>query len=182
MPRWPMPSDTEAFPEETRAAVRHILKTRNGMPPPSRDLPYAGQAGALRSDLVDHPRSHTSLTAAETELAIGTSARASDADDSWNGHARLGRQAGVREEALRAVDTQGPLDGLTADEARTIRFGRELLESPRVSDETCTAVRARCGERGLLERTAVMRVDMMHAAILRAVDHRAADARPLTPR
>ena len=52
MPRLPMPSDTEEFSEETRAAVRHILKTRNGMPPPSRYLTYAGQAGALLSDLV----------------------------------------------------------------------------------------------------------------------------------
>jgi hypothetical protein len=66
LPRLPMPSDTEAFSEETCAAVRHILKTRNSMPPPSSYLTYAGQAGALLSDLVDHLRYHTSLTAAET--------------------------------------------------------------------------------------------------------------------
>ena len=63
MPRLPIPSDTEAFTEETRAAVRHILKTRHSMPPPSSYLTYAGQAGALLSDLVDHLRYHTSLTA-----------------------------------------------------------------------------------------------------------------------
>jgi 4-carboxymuconolactone decarboxylase len=183
MPRLPMPSDTEAFPEAPRAAVRPILQTRHSMPPPSRDLTYAGQAGARLSDLVDHLRSHTSLTGAETELAICTSARASDADDIWNGHVRLGLQAGVREEALRAVDTHGPLDGLTADEALIIRFGRELPESPRVSDETCTAVRARYGEQGLLELTAVMSVYTMNATILRVMDHRAAaEARHLTPR
>ena len=182
MPRLPIPSDIEAFSEETRAAVRHILKTRNGMPPLSSYLTYAGQAGALLSDLVDHLRYHTSLTAAETELAICTSARASNADYIWNGHVRLGLQAGTREEALHAVDTHGPLDGLTADEALIIRFGRELLESPRVSDDTFTAVRARYGEQGLLELTAVMSVYTMNATILRAVDHRAADARPLTPR
>ncbi len=32
MPRLPMPSDTEAFNDETRAAVRHLLATRNSMP------------------------------------------------------------------------------------------------------------------------------------------------------
>jgi hypothetical protein len=57
-------------------------------------LTYAGQAGALLSDLVDHLRYHTSLTAAETELAICTSARASNADYIWNGHVRLGRHPG----------------------------------------------------------------------------------------
>jgi 4-carboxymuconolactone decarboxylase len=183
MPRLPMPSDTEGFPEETRAAVRHILKTRHSMPPPSSDLTYAGQAGGLLSDLVDHLRYHTSLTAAETELAICTSARASDADFIWGGHVRLGLQAGTREAALHAVDTHGPLDGLTADEALLIRFGRELLESPQVSDDTCNAVRARYGEQGLLELTAVMSVYTMHAAILRVMDHQAAaDARHVTPR
>ena len=64
------------------------------MPPPSSYLTYAGQAGALLSDLVDHLRYHTSLTGAETELAICTSARASNADYIWNGHVRLGLQAG----------------------------------------------------------------------------------------
>ena len=183
MPRLPIPSDTEGISEETLAAVRHILKTRNGMPPPSSYLTYAGQAGTLLSDLVDHLRYHTSLTAAETELAICTSARASNADYIWGGHVRRALQAGVREETLHAVDTHGPLDGLTADEALIIRFGRELLESPQVSDDTFTAVRARYGEQGLLELTAVMSVYTMNANILRVMDHQAAaDARHLTPR
>src|SRR5215510_3482015 len=183
MPRLPIPADTGAFPEETRAAVRHILKTRKSMPPPSSYLTYAGQAGALLSDLVDHLRYHTSLTAAETELAICTSARASNADFIWNAHVRLGLQAGTREEALHAVDTYGPLDGLTADEALIIRFGRELLESPQVSDATFNAVRARYREQGLLQLTAVMSVYTMNAAILRVMDDQAAaDARHLTPR
>src|SRR5919199_4834548 len=158
MPRLPMPSDTEAFTEETRAAVRHILQTRHSLPPPSTYLTYAGQAGALLSDLVDHLRYHTSLTAAETELAICLSARASNADFIWNAHVRLGLQAGVHEEALRPVDTHGPLDGLTADEALIIRFGWELLEAPKVSDATFNAVRARYGEKGLMELMAVMSV------------------------
>jgi hypothetical protein len=146
MPRLPMPADTEAFSEETRAVVRHILQTRHRLPPPSRDLTYAGQAGALLSDLVDHLRYHTSLTAAETELAICTAARVSNADDIWSEHVRLGWQAGTREAALHAVDTYGPLDGLTADEAFISGVGRELLEAPQVSDATCHAVRARYGE------------------------------------
>jgi 4-carboxymuconolactone decarboxylase len=178
-----MPSDTEPFAEETRAAVRHLLATRHSMPPPSSYLTYAGKAGALLSDLVDHLRYHTSLSAAETELAICTSARASNADFIWNAHVRLGLQAGTREEAIHAVDTHGPLDSLTADEALIIRFGRELLESPQVSDDTFNAVRARYGEQGLLDLTAVMSAYIMNANILRVMDHQAAaDARHLTPR
>jgi 4-carboxymuconolactone decarboxylase len=183
MPRLPIPSDTEEFAEETRAAVRHILKTRKSMPPPSSYLAYAGKAGELLSDLVDHLRYHTSLTRAESELAICTAARAANADFIWNAHARLGLQAGTRQAALHAVDTHGPLDDLTSDESLIIRFGRELLETPQVSDDTFNSVRARYGEKGLLELTALISVYMMNAAILRVMDHRASpEARHLTPR
>jgi len=116
-------------------------------------------------------------------MALCLSARASNAAYMWNGHVRLGLQAGVREKALQAVDTHGPLDGLMADEALIIRFGRELMESPQVSDATFNAVWARYGKRGLLELTAVMSVYTVNAAILRVMDHQApADARHLTPR
>jgi len=183
MPRLPIPSDTDEFSEETRAAVRHIQETRGSMPPPSSYMTYAGQAGARLSDLVEHLRYHTTLSDAETELAICTAARAAGADYIWNAHVRLGLKAGTREEAIQAIDTYAPLDGLTADEALIVGFGRELLESPKVSDATFEAVRTRYGEKGLMELTALMSVYMMNASILRVMDHQAApDARHLTPR
>lgn len=183
MPRLPIPADTEAFSEETRAAIRHILGSRKSTPPPSSYLAYAGPAGALLSDLVAHLRYRTSLSPAETELAICTAARAANADYIWNAHVRLGLEAGTRAAAIDAVDTHGPLDGLTEDEALIVRYGRELLESPKVGDDTFEAVRARYGERGLMELTALMAVYMMNATVLRAMEHRAApDARHLAPR
>jgi 4-carboxymuconolactone decarboxylase len=146
---------------------------------PAEQLPHVRRAGR---DAALRPRRSPALPHV-AELAICTSARASNADYIWNGHVRLGLQAGTREEALHVVDTHGPLDGLTADEALIIRFGRELLESPQVSDDTFNAVRARYGEQGLLELTAVMSVYTMNANILRVMDHQAAaDARHLTPR
>src|SRR5437764_9588546 len=182
MPRLPIPADNDAFPEGTRAAMRHIHATRGGgSPPPSSYMTYAEKSGALLSDLVEHLRYHTSLTDAETELAICISARASNSDYIWNAHTRLGLQEGTREEALHAVDTHAPLDGLTPDEALIIGFGRELLEQPAVSDDTFNSVRARYGERGLMELVAVMSVYTMNANILRVVNVEAApEARHLT--
>src|SRR6187401_1560169 len=58
MSRLPMPTDMAEFSEETRAAMRHILATRTTIPPPSSYLTYAGKAGALLSDLVEHLRYH----------------------------------------------------------------------------------------------------------------------------
>ena len=183
MPRMPFPEDTDDFSDETRAAVRHILETRKSMPPPSSYLTYAGEAGARLSDLVDHLRNRTSLTVAESELAIIVANRAANADFIWNAHVKLGLAAGMREEAINAVDTYGPLDDLTDDEALIIQFGRELLEAPAINDDTYEAVRNRYGEKGLLELTAIMSVYMMNANILRVMEHKAApDARHLSPR
>jgi 4-carboxymuconolactone decarboxylase len=183
MARLPMPTDTAEFSDETRAAMRHILQTRTTIPPPSSYLTYAGKAGALLSDLVERLRYHTSLTDAETEIAVCTAVRAANLDYIWDAHVKLGLQAGVREEAIHAIDTLGSLDSLTADDALIVRYGRELLEVRKVSDETFNAVRARFGDKGLLELTAVMGVYTMNATILRAMDHRPEPgARLLTPR
>ena len=183
MPRLPIPSDTDAFPEETRAAIRHIIATRKSTPPPSSYLSHAGKAGALLSDLVEHLRYHTTLADAETEIAICSAARAADNDFIWNAHVKLGQEAGVREEVFQAIDTFGPLDKLTADEALIVRYGRELLEAKKVTDATADAVRKRWGDKGFLELTASMGVYLMNATILRSMDHRAAaDVRHLTPR
>jgi 4-carboxymuconolactone decarboxylase len=183
MPRLPFPADTQAFNEDTRAAMRHILETRTSVPPPSCYLTYAGKAGALLSDLVEHLRFHTTLTPAETELAICTAVRAANVDYIWEPHVKLGLAAGAREEAFDVINTLAPLDHLTADEALIIGYGRELLETRVVSDEMVQAVRDRYGEQGLLELTGVMGVYTMNATILRAMDHPAADgARRLSPR
>jgi 4-carboxymuconolactone decarboxylase len=183
MPRLPFPADTDAFPEDMRAAVRHIQQTRGSLPPPSTYLTYAGTASEKLSALVEHLRYHTSLAEAETELAICAAARAMDLDFIWNAHVKLGLAAGTREDAIHAVDTFGPLDGLTDDEKLIITYSRELLETKQVQDATFAAVVARWGERGAMELTAVMSVYLMNATILRALGHQAAPgARLLTPR
>ncbi|MGK0171167.1 MAG: alkylhydroperoxidase family enzyme [Gammaproteobacteria bacterium] len=183
MPRLPIPADTGAFTDETHAGMRHIIETRASTPPPSSYLTYVGRAGGLLSDLVEHLRYETSFSPAEAELAICTSARAADANYIWNAHVNLGLKAGTREEAINAVDTYAALDGLTSDEALVISFGRELLESPAVSDETFEAVKTRYGENGLMVPTALMSVYTMNANILRVMDHQAApDARHLSER
>ena len=167
-----MPADSPAFSDETRAAVRHLTATRGKLPAPSGFLTYAGKAGALMSDLVEHLRYHTTLNDAETELAICVAARAANSDYIWNSHAKLAIQAGVSESTLDIVDRRAPLDGLPADQALIIRFGRELLDDLALSDASYEAVRRRYGEKGLMELSATMGAYLMNATVLRTVDHR----------
>ena len=78
-----------------------------------------------------------------------TAVRAADVDYIWAPHVKLGLKAGAREEAFHAIDTLGPLDKLTPDEALIIRFGRELLETRKVSDATFNAAVKMFGEQGV---------------------------------
>jgi 4-carboxymuconolactone decarboxylase len=174
MSRLPLPDDSDRFSPETREAVRHSVAMRGnpGRPTASGYLMYAGSPGAMLFDLVEHLWRHSSLDGAEIELAICMSARASNNDYIWDAHVKLGLAAGTREEAIAAVDTKESLDGLTADEALIIQFGRELLEADEVAQETFEAVRERYGEKGLMELVAVMSVYVMNANILRAMDVR----------
>ena len=110
MPRLPIPADTDAFTDETRGAICHIIETRGSTPPPSSYMTYAGKAGMLLSDLVEHLRHNTSLTDAETELAICQAARAANADFIWDAHVRLGLKAGVREMAIHAMHSDVKMD------------------------------------------------------------------------
>jgi 4-carboxymuconolactone decarboxylase len=172
MPRLPVPDDSDDFPSATREAVRHAAAIRGnpGRPTASGFLMYAGSPGVMLFDLVDHLWRHSSLTGAEMELAICTSARASGNDYIWDAHVRLALAAGAREEAIRVIDEYLALEELTADEALIVGFGRELLKAERVTDETFEAVRMRYGERGLLELVGAMSVYVMNASILRAMD------------
>ena len=171
MSRLPIPADSPEFSDETRAAVRHLNVTRGKVPAPSGFLTYAGKAGALMSDLVEHLRYHTTLNDAETELAICVAARSADSDYIWNSHAKLAIKAGVTEATLNIVDRRGALDGLSADEALIIRFGRELLDDLVLSDATYEAARHRYGEKGMMELAATMGAYLMNATVLRTVGH-----------
>jgi len=57
---------------------------------------------------------------------------------------------------MDVVNSRSLLDGLSEDEALIIQFGRELLEQHRLSDSTFERVRARFGESGFVELSALM--------------------------
>ena len=148
MPRLPMPTDTAEFSDETRAAMRHILQTRTTIPPPSSYLTYAGKAGALLSDLVEHLRYHTSLTDAETEIAICTAVRAANLDYIWDAHVKLGLQAGVREEARSGHRHPCPLRSATKRDhplrVEPLRYARSMTRLTQSARTSATRV-ARAG-------------------------------------
>jgi 4-carboxymuconolactone decarboxylase len=109
------------------------------------------------------------LTPAQTELAICVAARARNNPYIWAAHSPTALKNGISEQVIAAVDKRNPLDTVPEEEALIIQFGRELLEQHRVSDPTFDKVRARFGETGFVELSALMGYYLLIDTIITAM-------------
>jgi 4-carboxymuconolactone decarboxylase len=155
--RLPAATDRASLPEHARQFYDQIVESRGVVRGPiAHVLPYAPEAAARLAALGTTLRRSASLTPAQTELAICVTARARNTAYVWAAHAPTALANGIAREVLAVVDARGPLDSVPDDEALIIRFGRELLEQHRLSDATFERVRARFGEAGFVELSALM--------------------------
>jgi 4-carboxymuconolactone decarboxylase len=90
------------------------------------------------------------------ELAILVACRATNYDFEWNTHAPAALRAGVPQQAVDAVRSNGALTGLTDADAAVIRFGRELLNDRKMSSATFAKAKELFGAKGAMDLVAVM--------------------------
>jgi 4-carboxymuconolactone decarboxylase len=93
----------------------------------------------------------TSLPQKLNELAICMAGRKWTAQYEFYAHRRLGIQAGLKPEVLDAVAAGRRPDGMDSDEASIYDFATELLGTGQVSDAHYDAVKAKFGERGVMD-------------------------------
>ena len=129
-------------------------------------LPYAPEIAGRMSHLGTAIRFETSLSRAETELATIVAARGRNCEYVWAAHVPPALEAGVKPEVVEVVNSRGPIHGLSPDEALIVGLGRELVEETRLSDETFQAAKARFGETGVMELTALIGYYLMMTCIL----------------
>ena len=90
------------------------------------------------------------------EIAALVASHELDGPYMWARHVPDARRQGVSEATLSAIRDDGPDDGLPEDEARYVRYARELLRGHRVSDATYAAAHAKLGDAGCVELTALV--------------------------
>jgi 4-carboxymuconolactone decarboxylase len=170
MARLPAATDRESVPERARTFYDQMVAsgwTVRG--PIAHMLPYAAEAAAGAVFLGNTLRKRSTLTPAQTELAICVAARARNQPYVWAAHSPTALANGVPPEVISVIDSRGPLDSLSADDGLIIQFGRELLEQHRLSDATFDKARARFGETGFVELAALMGYYMLIDTILTAM-------------
>ena len=101
-------------------------------------------------------RYQTSLDADMLEVAILTIGGHWRANFEFWAHARLAAGAGVPQDAIDAIHDGRPPDFADPRLALVYRFGRELIETQRVSGETYDALKGIVGEAGVFEVASVM--------------------------
>jgi len=170
MARIPEVAERSSLPAAQQPIFDAIAASRGRVGVPFSLLLHSPEAAGRIAHLGAYLRFESPLQAAERELAILTAARESDCNFEFAAHARLGREAGVREEAIEALRARAPLAAFTADEARIVDFGRQLLREHRVAPDTFAAVHERFGDAGLVDLVALLGYYTLLACALNAFE------------
>ena len=156
MPRVPRIQQRSDVPAEAAHHFDSIASSRGRVSGPFSVLLNSPEVAGRAAHLGAYIRFESTLDPDIKELAIITTSREFDCHYEWSAHVVLAREAGVRGEAIDAVASRGPLEGLEADESLVIRYGREMFQNKRVSDDPFAAAKDRFGNQGVTELTATM--------------------------
>src|SRR5713226_8499835 len=66
-------------------------------------------------------------------------------------HERLARQQGVTEPIIDAIRKRTAPDGLSGDDAKVVRFAKELLTAHEIADATFNAMHQMLGHKGIMD-------------------------------
>ena len=159
-----------------------IIKSRNNINGPHSMMMYAPEVARCSTALSDSLRFGGNLSDHDTELAIITAARHWDCEYVWASHSAAALKAGARPEAVEIIANENSLDGLTKEEAVIVRYGRELMDTHQVSQETFNAALAQFGEANTIVFGARMGYYSFIACTLLATDIKPAVGSPVLPK
>jgi len=150
-------TDRDEVPGELTGAYDRVAALRNGaVSGPYGVLLHSPELAEQAAAVGQYVRWNSDLTPAQRETAIMTVARQFDARLMWGAHVRLAREAGVREELIKAIGQRANLGELAENEAAIIRYVRELLHTNRVTNRAFEELRTLLGNRGIVDLTGLI--------------------------
>lgn len=169
-PRVPFVESRAEIPEGERENWDRITERRGRVIGPFGVLLNSPDLAGRVADLGTYLRFDSALPDGVREVAIVVTTREFEAPFEWAVHAPLAREAGVSEDALNAVLSDGSVDDLPASEGVVVRYGRELWRENEVSKETYRAAEEAFGVRGVVDLTALLGYYGMIACVLNAFE------------
>ena len=169
MPRLPEVTRDQLSPEE-QVIYDGIAASRGSVRGPFAALMHSPDVAGRAAHVGTYVRFETSVPKLPLELAILVIARHWEAHYEWTAHEVQAKEAGAREEAIAAIRNKTAPDGLTEDEALTVRFTLELLNNCKVTDETFNAVKDALGMRGVTDLTVTVGYYSMISCVLNGME------------
>jgi 4-carboxymuconolactone decarboxylase len=156
VPRIEMITDKSQIPAEQHAEFDRIVEVLHGVRGPFSILLRSPGLAQKVMEAGAQVRTKSTLTMVERELAVLSVSREKDAAYEWAAHVKVGREHGMREEAIEAMRNSGDVSGLEPDERDIITYVRQLLQTNKVEQDLFDALLDRHDERWLVELTATI--------------------------
>ena len=170
MARIPTIQKREELAPAERAIYDRIVQSRGEVRGPFTVLLHSPELAGRTAELGAYVRFQSRLPVKDKELIVLTVAREMDCRFEWAAHVVLARNAGVREEAIRAIREGLAPQGLAPDEAQLVLYVQQLLRAHRVEEATFRALQERFGVELLVELTGTVGYYAMLACTLNAFE------------
>lgn len=141
------------------AARKSLAEGPGGLPGPWNAMLYSTKIGGLMERMGDECRNTDTYRAHPNVIEIGICMVGVDWISQFEvyAHYKMARDAGVSEAMIAALEAQLPaaaaetIDPATAAEKAAYAFGRELLDTKRVSDARYAMLERSIGQQGVVE-------------------------------
>ncbi|MDA0735263.1 MAG: carboxymuconolactone decarboxylase family protein [Chloroflexi bacterium] len=137
---------------------------------PMSVLKHSPEMARRALPLFNYLRNESSVPKKLRELAMITTARATDCPYIWNAHAGFAREEGLSDALVDALRDNQPLPPMPPDETAVFNFAMELFQTRRVTSETFQLVHDLLGSQGLAELTTLLGYYTMLAFNANAVE------------
>ena len=142
--------------KELRDAIKSGPRGRFRMSGPFAIWMEAPQYGSLAQELGGYVRYNTSVLPRLCEFAILCTARHWRAHYEWMAHAPLAEAAGVKPDAIKAIQAGRRPSTAPADELAIYDFVKELYRDRRVGDPVYKRLHKVLGNRGMVELVGIL--------------------------
>ncbi len=133
-----------------------VAGPRGSVPPPAHVWLNSPGLADHAHKLGAHVRFATGFSPRLTEIAILVTARYWTAQFEWSAHARLARNAGIGQDIIDAIAERREPALSDPDDRLVYDFCNSFYRDHRVEDSVVDRVKARFGERGLVDLTGLI--------------------------
>lgn len=161
----------ESVREELREIFDEVTSGSGGVGTgPMSVLKHSPEMARRALPLFSYVRNESSVPKKLRELAMITTARATDCPYIWNAHAAFAREEGLSDALVDALRDNQPMPPMPPDETAVFNFAMELFQTRRVTSETFQTVHNLLGSQGLAELTTLLGYYTMLAFNANAVE------------